>query len=79
VGRVIRSFLQCVDDDFFYLLVRDRRLPSRTRLIDQTVQALINKPPAPLADRILMTPEYFCGLLIIVTLRAGQDDIGPVE
>src|ERR1039457_6678184 len=77
VSRVSRRILQCIDDDFFYLLVGDRRLMSRARLISQAVQALINKPLTPLPDRCLMTPEQRCGFLIVVALRAGQDDIGP--
>jgi hypothetical protein len=76
VGRVIRSFLQCIDDDFFDLLVSDRRLASRARLISQPVQALGNEPLTPLPNRCLMTLEQRCGLFVVVALRAGQDDIG---
>ena len=65
VGRVIRRFLQCIDDDFFYLLVSDRRLTSRTRLINQSVQALVNKPLTPLPGRCLMAPEHCGGFFIV--------------
>ena len=76
MGRVIRRSLQCIDDDFFYLLVGDRQFTSRARLISQPVQAHVNKPLAPLPDRYLVALEKCRGFLIVAAFRAGQDDIG---
>src|SRR6266702_692366 len=50
---------------------------SRTRLISEPVQAHVSKPLAPLPGRYLVTPEQRCGFLVVVAVRAGQDDIGP--
>src|SRR6266568_2846232 len=73
----MRRLLQCIDDDFFYLLVADRRRASGTRLIGQSVQAIVDKTLAPLSDRCVMTAEYGCSLLIVMTFRAGQDNLSP--
>src|ERR1039457_4998507 len=77
VSRVSRRILQCIDDDFFYLLVGDRRLMSRARLISQAVQALINKTLTPLPDRCLIPPEKRCCFLVVVPWRAGMDVLAP--
>jgi len=77
VRRVIRRFLQCIDNDFFYLLVGDRRLLPRARLIGEPVQALADKSPTPFPYRILMASEDSSGLLIVIAFCACKDDFCP--
>jgi hypothetical protein len=57
--------------DFSHLLVSNRRYASGTRLIGQPVKALVNKAPAPLSNRILMTRSNAAVFLIVAVHCAG--------
>jgi hypothetical protein len=47
MGRILRRRLQRCHDDLLNLIGRDRRRAPRTRLVDQTIQAGLDKPAPP--------------------------------
>ena len=77
MGRVGRRRLQRPLDDLGHLLVREPR-PSRTRLIRQPVDALLQEAAAPLADRVLVHAEFDCHRLIGQAVCAAQDHAAAI-
>ena len=51
VRRVSRGLLQRLDDHSFHIVIADRARRTRTRFIDESVEATLDEPGAPLADR----------------------------
>ena len=78
VGRVGRRRLQRPLDDRGHLLVRERSRPSRTRLIRQPLDALLQEAAAPLADRVLVHAEFDCHRLIGQAVCAAQDHAAAI-
>ena len=59
-------------------LVRERSRPSRTRLIRQSVDALLQEAAAPLADRVLVHAEFDCHRLVGQAVCAAQDHAAAI-
>ncbi len=64
MGGVARLVMQRPLDDGGNLIVLDGARPPRARLVQQAVQAILDKPPTPLADRVLVETQLRSDLLV---------------
>ena len=77
VRLAARRRLERPHDHLLDLLIADLPRGPRARLVIQPVQSLANKPTAPFAHRDLRHPQAFRDDLVVVPLRARQDDPRP--
>ena len=78
MGGVRRRRAERPLDNLGHLIVRERSRPSRTRLIRQPLDALLQEAPAPLADRVLVHAEFGCHRLVGQTVCAAQDHAAAI-
>ena len=77
VRRAARRRFQRANDHLLDLLVGDRPLRARPRLVVQPVQALPDEPPAPLADRPWRDVQSPRDHLAVGPVGTRQDDARP--
>ena len=77
VGGTARHLFQRADDHALDLVIGDAPRRARTWLVVQPIQPLANKPCAPLAHRRLRHAQPFRHDLVIVPLRARENDPSP--
>ena len=72
-----RHALQCPHDHRLDPRILDRSRRTRAGLIPQTVEAMLDEAPAPLADRRPIDLKPCRHLLVLRPRGAGQHDPGP--
>jgi len=72
-----RSALQCLHDDVFDLRIVDFAGRSRPRLVEQPVQAVLDKAPAPLPDGLRGYPFVRRHRLVAQPSGTAQHDARP--
>ena len=75
--RVLRCRLEGCDRDVLDLLGRDRRRVPRSRLVGQTIKAILPEPGTPPADRVRRAAHPPGNRFVIKTLTAAEHDPGP--
>ena len=71
--RIGRRRAQRTLNDGSNLIVVDRSRPPGSRLIQQAIDAALEKTPTPLADRVLVKAEFARYGLARHAVRAAQD------
>jgi len=72
-----RSALQCLDDDAFDLAIADFAGHPRTRLVEQPVEAALDKAPSPLPDGLRGYPFVRRHRLVAQPGGTAQHDARP--
>src|SRR5690606_13343396 len=73
MGCVGRLGIERALDHSRHLVVFDRTRAPRTRLVQKALDAVLQEPATPFADRVLMNPKLSRNSLARQTLRATQD------
>jgi hypothetical protein len=76
---ILRRAVQRAFDYCGNLIVRYGAWPTRAVFVGQSLDPIPYKPPAPLADSVLMHPEPRTNLLTLKTFRTEQDHPTPVR
>jgi len=72
--RVLGRGLQGAHDHFLDLFVGDRPRPTRPRLIDQSIEAVLREPVAPLGHHRTTDPEPLCDLGVLQAVSGREHD-----
>jgi len=73
VRGIARLRLERLHDHLLDLRVADSPGPARTRFVEQAVQPPIEKPPAPLAHRLMCDAKLLSHVRVVAPLGAGED------
>jgi hypothetical protein len=73
VRGILRGGVQCPFNDLSYLGVRDGSWPTCAIFVGQPVNAILHKPAAPLANRVLVDAKAFGNIFALQALRAQQN------
>jgi hypothetical protein len=74
VGRIDRERLQRSFDHGRHGIVVDRTGAAGSRLVQQAVDATLQKPPTPFTDHMLADAEFGRHLLALQAIGATQND-----
>ena len=72
--RVVRCFLERLDDDPLDIVIGDLARPTRTRVVVQPVEAVLDEPGPPFRDRGAGDFEPLGDLGVGTAFGAGQHD-----
>lgn len=78
MGRIFRCRLQRLLDDLGDLSICYAARPARAILITETLNPMLGKPPAPLANGMLGMAQLGSDLFARQTIRASQNNPAPV-